>query len=549
MPAKARAARVLVALFATSLCLGAPRPADAQGEEPVDYRTEIRPLLADYCYACHGPDPAKREAGLRLDEKRSAFADRGSYRMIVPGRPEESEVWLRVASELAEDRMPPYTAGLDLSDDQKALIRRWIEEGAEWPEDDEVQPAAAAQAAERRRQTGLPAVEVPAEPFVIHTHEIADVRVVPLTHGLAHPWSLAFLPKGDLLITERGGSLRLFHDGVLVPEPIEGVPTDVLARGLSGMMEVALHPRFEQNRLVYLTYTRRLSDRTGTVALVRGRLEGTVLRDVEDVFVAEPWLDDASVPTGGQITQLAATSAARLAFAPDGTLFMTMGGAFGVERDDGTSSFMGKGMLAQEPSSHAGKLLRLNDDGTVPKDNPFYGRPGYKAEIYSLGHRNQQGLALHPVTGQPFAVEHAPQGGDELNAIEPGANYGWPIVSYGRHYDGPRIAKQFWREGLKEPVVFWVPSIAPSGLTFYTGDRFPEWQGNVFVGALMVGRIPRTGHLQRIVFNERGEELRRESLLGELRQRIRDVRQGPDGLLYVLTEENQAVLLRLEPVE
>ena len=280
---------------------------------------------------------------------------------------------------------------------------------------------------------------------------------------------------------------------------------------------------------------------------MRGRLEGTALRDVEDLFVADPWLDDAAVPGEGQNAQLAATAAARLAFAPDGTLFMTMGGAFGVERDDGTFSFMNKGMLAQDPASHAGKLLRLNDDGTAPKDNPFYGQPGHKPEIYSLGHRNQQGLALHPSTGQPFAVEHAPQGGDELNAIEPGANYGWPLVSYGRHYEGQRISKQFWREGMKEPVVFWVPSIAPSGLTFYTGDRFPEWKGNLFVGALMVGRIPRTGHLERIVLNERGEELRRESILTELRQRIRDVRQGPDGLLYVLTEENEAALLRLEP--
>jgi aldose sugar dehydrogenase len=552
MRAKVPDARVLAALIATSLWLGSARHGSAQVEERVervDYRTEIRPLFAEYCYECHGPDRAKREADLRLDEKRFAFADRRGYHLIVPGKPEESEVWLRVASEFAEDRMPPYTAGVDLSEEHKALIRRWIEEGAEWPEDAAAESAAAAPAAPRRRQSGIRAVEVPGEPFVIHTHEIADVRVVPLARGLSHPWSLAFLPKGDVLITERGGSLRLFQDGVLVPEPLEGVPSDVLARGLSGMMEVALHPQFEQNHLVYLTYTRKLGERLGTVALVRGRLEGTALRDVEDVFVADPWLDEASAAGEGQTTQGAATAAARLAFAPDGTLFMTMGGAFGVERDDGTHSFMGKGMLAQDLSSHAGKLLRLNDDGTAPKDNPFYGRPGYKPEIYSLGHRNQQGLALHPVTGQPFAVEHAPQGGDELNAIEPGANYGWPIISYGRHYDGPRIAKQFWREGMKEPVVLWVPSIAPSGLTFYTGDRFPEWKGNLFVGALMVGRIPRTGHLERIVFNERGEELRRESMLTELRQRIRDVRQGPDGLLYVLTEETQAALLRLEPVE
>jgi glucose/arabinose dehydrogenase len=301
------------------------------------------------------------------------------------------------------------------------------------------------------------------------------------------------------------------------------------------MMEVALHPDFSENQLVYLTYTRQLEGRIGTVALVRGRLAGMALRDVEDVFVAESW--------GGS------TAASRLAFTPDGLLFMTMGGAFGVEREDGTSSFGGQAVLAQDPNSHAGKLLRLRDDGTAPDDNPFVGRDGHKPEIFSMGHRNQQGLALHPETSQPWVTEHAPQGGDELNAIEAGKNYGWPVVSYGRHYDGPRIAKRFWQEGMEEPVVFWVPSIAPSGLTFYTGDRFPEWKGNLFVGALVVGRIRGTGHIQRIVFNEQGEELRRESLLTELRQRIRDVREGPDGLLYVLTDENQGALLRIEPVE
>ena len=188
-------------------------------------------------------------------------------------------------------------------------------------------------------------------------------------------------------------------------------------------------------------------------------------------------------------------------------------------------------------------------DFSPPLDNPFVGKAGSLPEIYSLGHRNQQGLALHPETGQPFATEHGMQGGDELNAIEPGGNYGWPLVTYGRHYDGRRIVENVWRDDLKEPVVFWVPSIGPSGLAFYTGDRFPVWKGNIFAGAMRVGNIPRTGHLQRIVFNESGEELRRESLLDELRQRIRDVRQGPDGLIYLLTDENQAALLRLEPVD
>jgi glucose/arabinose dehydrogenase len=219
---------------------------------------------------------------------------------------------------------------------------------------------------------------------------------------------------------------------------------------------------------------------------------------------------------------------------------MTVGGAFGVGAGAGR---------AQDPSSHAGKLLRLRDDGSVPDDNPFVGRPGYQPEIFSMGHRNQQGLAFHPETAALWATEHAVQGGDELNVIESGKNYGWPVVSYGRQYNGPRVTERFWQDGMEEPVVFWVPSIALSGLTFYTGDRFPAWKGNLFVGSLMTGRIGRTGHLERIVFTENGEELRREWLLTELKQRIRDVRQGPDGLIYVLTEANRAALLRLEPVE
>ena len=328
-----------------------------------------------------------------------------------------------------------------------------------------------------------------------------------------------------MLVTERGGTLRMIRDGVLDPEPIDGVP-EVLARGLSGLMDVALHPQFAQNRLVYLSYTRPIGERAATVALIRGRLDGMALRDVEDVFVATPW--------GGS------TASARIWFAPDGLLYMTLGGSFGTDPD---------GAHAQNPNSHAGKLLRLRDDGSVPDDNPFVGREGYKPEIFSMGHRNQQGLTFHPQTGVPWATEHAVQGGDELNVIEPGKNYGWPVVSYGRQYNGPRVTERFWADGMQEPLVFWVPSIAPSGLTFYTGDRFPQWKGNLFVGSLMTGRIGRTGHVERIAFNENGEEVAREWLLTELRQRIRDIKQGPDGLLYVLTEADQAALLRIEPVE
>jgi glucose/arabinose dehydrogenase len=387
-------------------------------------------------------------------------------------------------------------------------------------------PLAAAQEEQAEREApGLPAVSVPDDPFVINTHAIEEVRVVVVTKGLSHPWGMAFMPDGGILVTERDdGRLRMIRDGVLDPEPVAGVP-EVFTGGLAGLMDVALHPAFDENRLVYLSYTRPLPDDAGTVALVRGRLDGMTLRDVEDVFVAEPF--------GGT------TAGARMGFAPDGTLYLTVGGAF---RTDPAES------RAQDPGSHAGKVLRLRDDGSVPEDNPFVGREGYRPEIFSLGHRNHQGLTLHPETFAPLTTEHAVQGGDELNVIEAGKNYGWPIVSYGRQYDGARVSGRFWAPDMEEPLVFWSPSIAPGGLTFYTGDRFPEWKGDLFVGAMMTGRIRGTGHLERIVFNEVGEELAREWLLADLRQRIRDVRQGPDGFLYVLTDEDEAALLRLEPV-
>ena len=203
---------------------------------------------------------------------------------------------------------------------------------------------------------------------------------------------------------------------------------------------------------------------------------------------------------------------------------------------------------AQDPSQHGGKVLRLRDDGTVPPDNPFVGKPGYKPEIYTLGHRSSLGLAVHPGTGEMWQNENGPNGGDEINVLKPGANYGWPTVSYGRQYPGPWQAERPGHAGFEPPVVYWVPSIAASGMTFYTGDKLAKWKGDVFVGSLRTGEIPGTGHLERILFNEKMEELRRESLLVELRQRIRDVRQGPDGLLYVLTDEKEGAVLRIEPV-
>ena len=372
---------------------------------------------------------------------------------------------------------------------------------------------------------GLPPLSLPDGPRVFDSAEQSQFRLVVVTRGLSHPWGLAFLPDGGLLVTERAGRLRIIRDGVLEPQAISGVP-EVHARGLAGLMDVAIHPRFSENQFVYLTYSKPVDDGV-RVALARGRLEGASLTDVHDLFVSDP------VGGGG-------TGASRVVFGPDGTLFVTVGGAFGSS---------GGGRRAQDPSNTIGKLLRLMDDGSIPDDNPFVGRRGYRPEIYSLGHRNQLGLTIHPETGAVWAHENGPQGGDEVNLIRPGRNYGWPVVSYSREYSGARIATRAWLEGMEPAEIVWLPAIAPSGMVFYDGDRFPGWSGNLFVGALRIGGIRNTGHLQRIVFNEQGQEARRESMLTELRQRIRDVRQGPDGLIYVLTDADDAALLRLEPVE
>ena len=365
----------------------------------------------------------------------------------------------------------------------------------------------------------LPARPLPDGPLVIETAE-QKIRVT-VTKGLSHPWSLAFLPSGEILVTERNaGRLRIVRNGALVPAPISGVPAVSSIARLGGLMEVVLHPKFAENRFVYLSYIKDLGGKAHTPALVRGRLEGQALVDVEELFIAD-------TPFTGP------AAGAAMTFGPDGHLYMVIGGA----NDE----------IAQRPDAHAGKLLRLRDDGSVPPDNPFVGRAGYKPEIWSLGHRNMIGLTVHPETGEIWESENGPQGGDEVNIIKKGANYGWPIVSYGRTYEGPRVSVSPFKEGMEPPFIVWIPSIAASGLTFYTGDRFPNWRRNLFVGGLQFGRIPGTGQLHRIVFNQSWEEVRRESLFQDLRQRIRNVRQGPDGLLYVLTDEEDGALLKLEP--
>jgi glucose/arabinose dehydrogenase len=374
----------------------------------------------------------------------------------------------------------------------------------------------AAPAPARASRASLP---LPALPQTYET-EKHRIRVSVVASGLANPWSVAFLPDGDMLVTERAGRLRVIRKGTLDPQPISGVPA-VQTTALGGLLEVALHPKFAENRLVYLTYTKANEKKQTTTALARGRFDGRALVEVRAIFVANNWSTSAT-NFGG-----------RIAFDPTGLLYLTVG-----ERQEQDR--------AQNPADHGGKVLRLRDDGTVPPDNPFVGRSGYQPEIFSLGHRSPQGLAVHPETGAIWENEHGPLGGDEVNVILPGRNYGWPLVTFGTDYDGKKISDSTWRADLEPPLMYWVPSIAISGMSFYTGDRFPEWKGNAFVGALFEGRTRATGHVQRITFIE-GRPIQREPILTDLHQRIRDVRPGPDGLLYVLTDENPGVLLRVEP--
>jgi glucose/arabinose dehydrogenase len=363
---------------------------------------------------------------------------------------------------------------------------------------------------------GIKIPPLPDHPVTYHTAEGQDIRVVVYARGLSRPWSETWLPDGTLLVTERTGHVRAIRNGVLEPNPV-GEPPSVRVQGLGGLMDIALHPKFAQNKYVYLTYSKPTGDVGSVLALARGRWDGKAIVDLKEIFVAGEGSGEA----------------ARLVFGPDGFLYMTSGG------DDA---------ITQDPMTDAGKVLRLKDDGSPAPGNPFDGKNGLR-EVYTTGHRNGMGLAVHPGTGKIWENENGPNGGDEVNILEPGANYGWPLVSLGRTYPGPWQSKGFSREGFVDPVVYWTPAIAISGMAFYTGDKLPKWKGDLFVGSMRTGEIPGTGHLERVLFNQNMEELRREALLVDLRQRIRDVKQGPDELLYLLTDDNDGAVLRIEPAQ
>jgi len=359
------------------------------------------------------------------------------------------------------------------------------------------------------------------------------IRVVPVATGMFHPWSLAFPDERSILVTERNGRLRMIRGGVLAPDPVWTSPTPP-DQSTDGLHFVALHPNFAQNQLVYVSYPKR-GERGITLAVARGRLSGAKLTDVQEIFVADAW------ETGGNL-------AGRIYLTKDAELYVTVG-----DRDrlccTGTEDNSLR-MKAQSLDNHVGKTLRLRDDGTVPKDNPFVGRAGTKPEIFTYGHRNGYGLAVHPETGELWQAEIGPMGGDEVNILLPGHNYGWPLVSTGRNYTGTLVSDQPWaRPGMDNPRIHWVPSISPSSIIFYTGDKFPRWKNNLFVGALTAQQ------LIRIAFNQPSQAERREGLLVEMRQRIRDVQQGPDGYIYVATEQTfrgdaaDGMVLRIEPAD
>jgi glucose/arabinose dehydrogenase len=358
-------------------------------------------------------------------------------------------------------------------------------------------------------------------PWVMPTGEDMDIRVTAITQDIETPWSLAFIGDNDMLVTTRGGEIRRVRNDALMPDPIAGGPA-ATGGGVSGLpgavhayMDLVPHPNFESNGLLYLSYTKPAGERTA-LGIGRGRWTGSEIAGFEDIYVG-------AAGTGGP---------SRIVFGLDGTLY-----------------FSASGGNSQTLDNIGGKVLRINDDGGIPSDNPFVGTAGALGEIYTLGHRNTLGLAVHPTTGAIWQNENGPNGGDEVNMLEPGGNYGWPLVSLGRTYTGPWQTPEAGphHQGFIAPVVYWTPAIALSGMTWYTGDALPKWKGDLLVGGLRYGEIFGTGQLSRVLFNQNFQELRREAMLQDLHQRIRDVRQGPDGLLYVLTDETNGAVLRIEP--
>ncbi len=358
------------------------------------------------------------------------------------------------------------------------------------------------------------------EPKEVYQSQQANFKITEIANGLDHPWSLAFLPKGDYLVTERKGRLLKVNKAGDKVE-ITGVP-EVYNYGQGGLLDIVLAPDFETSSMVYFSYAGRDAndDDLANTEVARARLNLVLnrLESLEVIFKAEPKVEGSN------------HWGSRLLFAPDGTLYITLGERFDYEEE------------AQNPANHLGALIRINPDGTIPDDNPFINNDKKRDEIFSYGHRNPQGMALHPNGNEIWIHEHGPRGGDEINILKKGANYGWPAVTFGISYIGLEISDKTTAPGMEDPILQWTPSIAPSGMAFYEGDKFPNWKGDLFVGALA------HKHLRRLEL-EGKKVVEQEELLTNLDARIRDVRQGSDGYLYVLTDDSEGKLLRLEPAE
>jgi glucose/arabinose dehydrogenase len=394
-------------------------------------------------------------------------------------------------------------------------------------------------AAQQQPAPGIAPLVLSQPSYSSDTAEQHRLRAVVVARGLNHPFALAMLPDGDALVSERGGKLRLVRNAagvagrptLLEPQEVAGVPTIAAPYRNSGLHDLALHPQFAQNRLVYFTFNKpddapaaaaapaagaTAARQLSKLVVMRARLDGNALVEAKEIFVGKA----------------AGTSGSRIAFDGNGLLYIVIGAAAGD--------------AAQKLDNTVGKVLRIRDDGTIPADNPFVGKADVSPAVFTLGHRDPLGLTVHPA-GVVLAVEHGPNGGDELNVIQAGKNYGWPKVTFGRDYNGSVLSESPVAPDVTAPLVVWLPSIGPTGLLVYTGDRFPAWKNNIFVGSVRRGEVPGTGGLERVVVNEKLQELRRETLLTDLHHRIRDVRQGRDGLIYVITDENDGALLRLEP--
>ena len=366
----------------------------------------------------------------------------------------------------------------------------------------------------RQGRGGYPLPQLPAV-FETYQHK---VRVSIVARGLDRPWSLLMLPNDDMLVSMRfSNQIRLIRDGVLDPKPVSGLPE------MRRLFDIVLHPQFAQNKWVYFDYSKAGTDARTPLALARAIYQNGTLTNVQELYVSDPVSQGAS----------------RMAFAPDGTIYITVSGAGGR---------IANGPDPRKLDTAYGKVIRLRDDGSVPPDNPFVGKAGARPEIYTLGHRDHFGIAPHPVTGQMFHVELGPYGGDKVNILKPGADYGWPDYSYGRNNDSSPLPNPNV-PGIEPALLVWLPGITPSGLLFYTGDRFPAWKNNLMVGSVVRGRVNGASGVERVVFNDKMWETRREMFLGELKQRIRDVRQGRDGLIYLLTEEVDGAVLKLEPAD